>query len=491
MVTKKERLHQLIKSLSKAEKRYFKVYNSAKSESTNYVKLFDAIDKQDIYDESAIKDVFKDSKFVRQLHVTKNQLIKLILKSLRNYHSSISVESELNLILRNIELLFRKELFGICLDELKRAEKLAKDYEKFSAHLQLLVWKRKLLMAKSSRINSRYELDTILTEENELINKRKRLNEYWFLISKISDVFKGNEKWETITKEKIFKNIKHADSHQSRILYYHLHYTHKLTTGKPNKAIQVLNQLVSFIESYPHRIKDDPSSYITALNNKIGHLLTYKDYKPIESLIKTIKSIPDRYNIKHGSSITVKLMIRSYNVELEMYRDLKNWDEGIKKIDEILLYLKNYSASIPDMYKILFYYQFAYIFFNKENLSESLKWTNEILHGKFKESREDILSYARFLNLIIHFEFNNIYVLRYAVESTRRFLRKKRNLHAYEKTLLKFFAKISTSTKSDHKTLLIKLKESLFAGIKEREKNEILDYLDYESWIEQKLSEQR
>jgi hypothetical protein len=121
MVTKKERLHQLIKSLSKAEKRYFKVYNSAKSESTNYVKLFDAIDKQDIYDESAIKDVFKDSKFVRQLHVTKNQLIKLILKSLRNYHSSISVESELNLILRNIELLFRKELFGICLDELKKS----------------------------------------------------------------------------------------------------------------------------------------------------------------------------------------------------------------------------------------------------------------------------------------------------------------------------------------------------------------------------------
>jgi hypothetical protein len=48
-------LHDLIKSLTKSEKRFFKLHSSLQSGDKNYLRIFDAIDKQKVYDEDAIK----------------------------------------------------------------------------------------------------------------------------------------------------------------------------------------------------------------------------------------------------------------------------------------------------------------------------------------------------------------------------------------------------------------------------------------------------
>ena len=70
-MVKKNELFILIKSLSKSEKRYFRLFCSRESSGSNYTRLFDSIDSQKEYDEKAIKKVFKGEKFIHQLHVTK------------------------------------------------------------------------------------------------------------------------------------------------------------------------------------------------------------------------------------------------------------------------------------------------------------------------------------------------------------------------------------------------------------------------------------
>ena len=61
-------LHQLIKSLTKAEKRYFKVYSSRHTigDKNNYQMIFDAIEKQTAYDEDAILRKFKNESFINK-----------------------------------------------------------------------------------------------------------------------------------------------------------------------------------------------------------------------------------------------------------------------------------------------------------------------------------------------------------------------------------------------------------------------------------------
>lgn len=73
-------LFRLVKSMSKSEKRYFKLFASMQGKNKKYLLLFDAIDRQGVYNESALKEELKQEKFVRQLAVTKGYLYNLILK---------------------------------------------------------------------------------------------------------------------------------------------------------------------------------------------------------------------------------------------------------------------------------------------------------------------------------------------------------------------------------------------------------------------------
>ena len=51
-------LFDLVKSLSKSEKRFFKLSSSLQTGEKNYLQIFDAIEKQPNYDEAALKKQF-------------------------------------------------------------------------------------------------------------------------------------------------------------------------------------------------------------------------------------------------------------------------------------------------------------------------------------------------------------------------------------------------------------------------------------------------
>ena len=54
--------------------------------------LFEAIDKQQSYDEKAVISKFSKEQFVKQFPVAKNYLYNLILKALDVYHSGVDLE---------------------------------------------------------------------------------------------------------------------------------------------------------------------------------------------------------------------------------------------------------------------------------------------------------------------------------------------------------------------------------------------------------------
>ena len=109
-------LFKLIKSLSKSEKRFFKLSSSLQSGDKNYLKIFDFIEKQNEYNEEKLKVEFSKEIFIKHLPSQKNHLYKLILKSLRSFHSEESVISILKQEIKNIEILYNKALYKEWLD---------------------------------------------------------------------------------------------------------------------------------------------------------------------------------------------------------------------------------------------------------------------------------------------------------------------------------------------------------------------------------------
>ena len=89
-IAQSEQLFTIIKSLTKAEKRNFRLYvqRLQSNEDVLYVRLFDLLDKSEEYDEENVLEKLGDipkSKFVN----LKRHLYTQILKSLRLIHENI------------------------------------------------------------------------------------------------------------------------------------------------------------------------------------------------------------------------------------------------------------------------------------------------------------------------------------------------------------------------------------------------------------------
>ena len=483
-MAKKGNLFFLIKSLDKSEKRYFKRFCFNQKVNNNYLRLFDAYDAQKEFDDQAIRMKFKGESFVRQLHVTKNYLNQLILRSLRNYHQNISRQGELKDLLRNIEILFQKELFDQCEYEIQKAEKLARQFELFKDLLSVMGWKRRLLLAREGLQEAK--LSALVEEEKAVLQKQMRVNEYWGLTAKTFS-FIGDKSGRLLQEDCIQHPEDHA-SLQGQILYHHLMYSYYTFNNRPVEGLEMLDRLITIIEAKPDRIKDDPGPYVTALNNKISYYLFQKQYDQAIELLQKIKAVPDIYGLEKESQFTIKLHLRSYNVELEVYRDTFQLEKGKKLIEEVAgLYLEQREKETPPVYAHQLWYQFAYIYFMLNEFSSALRWVNKIVNTPYKDTRPDLQSYARLLNLMIHFEMGNIFVLKYAVDSCRRFLRKKDRIEVFEKVLLRFFSQISNAPEADYHHHFKKLHASLFDVDPPLMDDNQLDYLHVRRWIEGKV----
>ena len=100
-------LFDLIKSLTKSEKRYLKLGLSGTQ--AEHVKLFDAIVRQEHYDEEILKAEYGGNAFVQNLPVYKNYLYRFILNRLSQYHQK-SESAEIFEKVRFAEILTEKKL---------------------------------------------------------------------------------------------------------------------------------------------------------------------------------------------------------------------------------------------------------------------------------------------------------------------------------------------------------------------------------------------
>ncbi len=483
-MNKKGNLFFLIKSLNRSERRYFKLFCSTLNVESNYLKLFDAIDNQDTYNETQLKVQLGNEAFTKQLHVTKIYLSQLILKCLRNYHHKISKTAEILDLIRDIEILYSKELFDQCFYTIEKAEKLAIKFEKLSLTHEIASWKRRLYLSKFGADQQRLEEVHLL--EDDSIDKMITLSKYWKVTTNISRFSMPGSPSNDFADLELSEVAGKPNSISAEILYHHLTYTQGIVGGDSNKAENSLTALTNLLEEFPEWIKDDPTSFINGLNNHITFLIFNRRYEEALPLIKKVRSIPDKFNIKKSNKLRLRTLLRTYNIELELYRDQKDIAKSKALIPAITSFLNKYEKAVPDNYFILFWNQFAYVEFIDGSYAKALTWVNKIMQIK-SDSRIDIQRYTRLLHLIIHFELGNVIFLRYSIESCRRFLRKTGAASIFEKICLKHFAKLSHLPKSEYQNQLLLLHHDLFIKNPQLVTTNILDYIDIKKWLDGKL----
>jgi hypothetical protein len=477
---KKEELFVLIKSMTQSEKRHFALESTLKNTDTSYMEVFKAIEEQEVYDEKALKIEFADRKFVQQFHVIKSYLKQRLLKSLRGFHSNNSIEIELRNLLCNVEILFNKELYQNAEVELKRAEKVAKQIESYIHLFEIQAWKRKL--AQTYNPGAFEQFESILKEQEESLAQLKNSHVYDEIIVGISQAVVAG-KTELIKNEKLLHTIDNATNFSSGVIHFNAKYFRSIQNNEKEHTQSILKDLDRYFDEHPSKILNDPGLYVSSMNNSIGYFVFNKDYKTALHMIEKVKAFCVKVRLTNENKTLLKQILRLHNIELETYRNLNALDTFKSEIEDIQRLVDANRYKMPKDYLISFWFQFANIEFSQKRYSKSLKWVNEILNTKFDGSREDLQVHTRFLNLMIHFEKQNLFVLRYYLDSTRRFMKKLKIEDSFLDQLLLFISKLGKAPLLEYKGLF----KDFYSGI-EFEKDEGVNsprggYIDYSSWL--------
>ena len=489
-----EKLFLLIKSLSKGEKRHFKLYASkySKEGDSNYNKLFDAIEQQAEYDETSIKEAFKNEKFVKQLTVTKNYLYNLILESLRSTNAGLSIETVLRDHLKDVEILYSKALYPQCTQLLSKAKVIAIKHNKFTTTLEIIEWEQRVRMREAGLKELETHLEEAHQEEQKHLRILQNRLDMKFLARKM--LVHSRKIWIANTEEDIkpFNEIIQHPllSHPSQALslislfeYYNTHAIYNRVKDVPEKLYEFRKKGVELIESNPEYRDADPEVYFVALNNFIYACINIGLYK------EALDTLPQMYAIRALSEDIHNLIHSSArNLELALYFHIGEFEKGVERIEELEKEFGDLDKYMPPNQRTAYFFYNSNLYFGKGDYHKALYWINKVLDYKEEGYRQDIHRFARILNLIIHYELENHEQIEYFAKSTYRFLYARERLFHAETLVFEFLKKsikVNDPRKmidlfSEYKELFEKLYENKF-------EKKIFEYIDLVTWLESKI----
>lgn len=446
---KEEQLHQLIRSLTPAEKKIIKI-NLSKfrpNEASKKLLLFDSLNAQKKYSSGQTKKEFEEKGYVSNfLAADRLQLYDMILEGLSGFHSKNSLELQLSDGCQKIALLFEKKLFEQALKQIDRTEKLALKAESCGTLINIYNYKRRILKI-TNRLN---EAVATLDKQKTVWQNQERLNQYVELhynsillrikISKARSPENLNE-LNRFMEHPLLHQLSDDDGYQISFQYWETYCNYYFIIDDKENEYLCNQALIDLIDKYPHFRKNEPLNYLV--------------FKTRMFAIKR-NLYPDRFwefldeyrALNHGFSkqrlqAESIIFIFSFNYEMDYYINNKEWENGLKILPEMKKGLKKYNDYIRDPLKVTSFYRSAYICFFNKKYSEALDSLKSVIEDFSPKLRPDVYSFALILKIIIHFEMGNVRLMPYLIKTAQYHISKRNRLFQTEKIAIKYLKKLS------------------------------------------------
>ena len=490
-----EKLFALIKSLDGMEKRYFKLAVSVHKETEikNYMRLFNAISKQNAYNDEQLRAEFKGEAIVKRFDMSKNYLYRLVLNTLQNYHRNSSVELQLINLLNRASVLYNKMLYKSCMEVLNKARELAKQYEYYELLLQII--QKTVQVAIEEGKDTAY-MNQLYIEHSYALERSRRINEYRKLYQQLYTFFttKGNDLRVAGIKKQYLKFLqdpllsakKKPDTYEEKSYYYLTYSLCYFCLGNSDKSYEYTQLRLTLINSRPERITEDPDTYVIVLNSVIFYGSVIYKIKECESAFIKLEQFLFNFPAKRH-----KIFV-AYDNMIALYLTAGKFKEGLVYAEKARRELKLYEDKIFASNKVSLYHDMFYVYFGCQQFEQSLEWLNKLLNETKLNVREDIQVTARVTNLILHYELKHYDLLPYLIRRAYSFLYTRKRLHKLEKIFLSFLGKllhVNPYVKKELIAIFIEIKNALEELTRDPNEAMVLtEYFDYISWLESKIN---
>ena len=489
-------LENIIFSMTKAEKRFFKlsVSSTISGKTSKFLALFDYVDKKKFFEE---EDFLKKHPAVKRQQIPnlKNHLYKQIMKSLRSLNSTDDMDLMIRNHMDNCTLLYNKCLYHQSLKELTKAKKLAEQGDKTLLLLHILEQEKKLAL-KLIRPDIEKQVSH-LSEESEALQKHiGQVFQFSNLFHQVyahyvsSGYIRNAEEFEEI-KKSFEENIPAYEeenlSSDEKMYLYSTIVSYRYFIQDFKNGLHYAEKWYQLFEESPNYILPKIETYIRAVNNLALGYFSLRKYEDFANCLGKLEAIKNTLEKSLTENLKIQLFKHLSTHRLNHFFLKGKFTEGVKIIPEIASQLETYVGKMDSHHVMIFYYKFASMYFGAGEYRNAIKWLNLIINNSSVDLRSDIQGFARILNLISHYELENLDMIDYHIRSTYRFLINIKDMNLFQRKIMQFLRRLSYTRPDQIKERFVDLKSEMEALKKVPYESRAFAYFDMISWLESKI----
>lgn len=482
---------QLIKSLSKEEKRQFKLASKKQSGNKDYLVLFDIIDRNGILDFGLIKQKFEAERPRASIQNTARYLSGLITDSLIT--SKLKDDKDFQLVYGYLRIRILKERFLIheAYKELKRLKEIAHTTENLNLHHLLYRFELEYQSNENFKDISEKRLIGIQMKMREILKDIHTVNEHYALyeLLKYRIIHSGSILSEESKKQLndlilsemglITRRLKNNKQTQKVHLLFQSFFL--IHTGDYKAALGAFSRLNKLFEENKNEWAHPPHDYLSALDGILDNLRSIGFYDEMQFYISRliamdVASYPEHFRLLVRKNVVIyelSKLLGSDNIQASV--------QFIKKIDPALL--KAQGVSDYDKHSEFLFY-ISRVLYHSGDYKKAQKNLNEILLLGKINLQSIVYKAARLLSMIMHYLEGNQEYLEYEIRSYKRAYQKHGKLLKTEKLLFKVIqlnpgSKTSKIKEPDSNKLVNMANEIQH----DKYEMQLLKYFNYGQWV--------
>lgn len=491
MIVTTAELQRLIGAMSKSEKGYFKKFVKGFSSETesNYLLLFDFLDKTEKADDDKVTAYFKKKKIDVHLRMLRPYLWQMLMRALRVYNEEKSVRFEIRNRLQDMEILLAKNLNTEAIKLIDEAIELCNEYEQDDYAVIFLQY-RHYLAGYYDWENQRAIQPALLAQ---IVEKLRQTEQKAILKDLDIQVTYYSNKHFPLNERSVIEGLKKYVAHEllqdedkitgipSKLAFYHIKKNWFRLNRDYNKALEYQVKTVKLLENNPRFLKNATATYIKELYEEVGlYLHVDEPDNAVEALGRLIS-----YDTQGLNDTGFKVRFYSQGILKVLKQYPGKYPELEAKMPEITALIAD-SSYVYEAEKLITYFDIAVFYFLNKDYAKALDWLNPVLNLNPK-GNVAYQVHTRLLNIIIHYELRNMMMLPALLRNTYRLMLKMELKLEFERKLLSFI-----------KRLLMRINEkelqALFADfikelqmLKETESSgSSVMMFDYEGWLRRK-----
>jgi len=491
---KSRQLHQLIHSMGKSEKRYFKI-NSPK-ESSIYLKLFDAILEQEEYDVEPLKSLLVAEGILSPLTRLQHHLYNLVLKNLAGFHATHHPRYEVMEAIKHYIILRDRGLHKQGRVLLQKGLIQAKENNYYGLVLEICDLMEDWVTEEGGykkALKQKEELDSLHRRNNNYIQSVIDLKEqvYQLRLFFLQHQFARNKEQKELllqyligTKEALNKEQNLLRKRLLLTIHIYAYYglqDFKNLVGTEKKRLELLEQSWS-------RAHISPFLVYAYHRNLWWVLLSNKNYKEYGSLVKNMKDNTAFRWLANSSFYSIKLTIAK-EVTL-VYAEIAqhHYHQAYHRIKDLWALYEKYPNHWDTNLSVRTFILFINTTFCLGKYEESLQWLNLFEQEISQNYTLPYRNMGKVASLLIHDGLGHRKFIENGLESTRIRLYRKHDFFDVANVFLKYFKRqVKVKTPEAQKKLLLQYQAQMQQIAAQEEQKGFFILFNFVDWFDSKL----